>query len=177
MNNNKGQALIEFIFYLPALMILYFIILSIGNSINGSINQQKVSRGYYFARIKNNSYVPKPEWNRANGYPADWQLFGMSVLGYKINTFGESEEGDNPESACYRTPLASIPTNSRQIASSTNAPKALTDPGCEEPYEEPRTQNIRVYTVFGICGATYQNVGGVISVRSDSSNVQGCLIN
>ncbi len=176
--DQRGQALFEFILYLPVLIMMYFMISSIGNSINGSINQQKITRSYYFSRIKNNSYVPKPDWaSNPEGYPSDWTEFGMSVIGFKVNVFepGSSEE---PEAACFQTPISDMPVdNSVQIASNNNAAKVFTDPGCDSSYSEKRTPNIRVYTVFGICGATYSIKRGHMFVEAQSGSLEGCIIN
>ena len=44
--NRKGQAIFEFIIFLPILLILYGVLVSVSSAINGSINQQKATRGF-----------------------------------------------------------------------------------------------------------------------------------
>jgi hypothetical protein len=142
LRNEKGQALIEFVLFLPLMLMLYATILSIGNSINGAINQQKVTRSYFYFRVQNNSYVPKPF---AGGRPANeaWQVFGMYSFGWRDKVV----DGAVPTATCYKLKLPLSPD---------------TQDNCDDGYEEKTTQFIRVGTVYGICGATFQNQSGMI---------------
>lgn len=140
MKKDSGQALIELIIFLPLMITLYSVIGGFASSINGSINQQKVTRAYFYYRIQNNSTIPGPKAG-----PIDsWQQFGMFYIGWKDYFKGGDESGGQPVMPCYKI---SIPFKD--------------NPGdnCEEKYEQERTLWVRVGTVYGICGATYLNQG------------------
>jgi hypothetical protein len=132
----SGQALIELIIFLPLIFALYGMISGFAGAINGSINQQKITRAYYYFRIQNNSMVPFSSVPSSGGSGPKWQKFGMSFVGWAEQYFNE----DNPVMPCYEVsiPLSAKPTDK-----------------CEEKYTEDQTQFIRVGTAYGICGATY----------------------
>lgn len=134
MLKQKGQALIELILFLPFMLMMYTVVVSLGDAIHGSINQQKAVRGYFYYRIQNSSQVTRPL--RSNGVPGftNWTVFGQFWVGW-----ADYLEGNSPVFPCYRLnlPLA-----------------AASGDECAEPYTEPTTQFIRVGTVYGICGAT-----------------------
>lgn len=140
-----GQAIMEFVLFLPFMMMMYFSILSVGNAINGSINQQKAARGYFYYRMGNSSVMPKP---RRDGFePSDgWGTFGMQIMGW-----AERFQGDSPVAPCFKfqMPLGEIPDGD----------------ACENAYSGNKTQFIRVQTVYGICGATYKKAGNNQKVR------------
>ncbi len=136
--NEKGQALIEFILFFPFLLMMYSVTLSIANSINASINQQKATRGYFYYKLQNNSTAPTPE---RDGGGTSFTRFGQHV-----NLWGEKVIDDVPVAACFKF---NVPLEKRE------------DDLCEEGYSEKTTQFIRVGTAYGICGATYLNSQGV----------------
>lgn len=166
-NNQKGQALIELIIFLPLMFMFYSMISGFANAINGSINQQKVTRGYFYYRMQNNSTIPKP-----STYNPTWQQFGMVFIGWKDYFQGGSgtNESGKPIAACYRL---SVP-----VSASPN------DPPCESEYTLPETMLIRVQTVYGVCGGTYAAANGVVMPVPDFSGGDftplvtrdGCLI-
>ncbi|MCY4523174.1 MAG: hypothetical protein OXB84_00400, partial [Halobacteriovoraceae bacterium] len=45
---SKGQALIELLVFFPFLILLIIAMLKLASAINGSINQQKAVRSYFF---------------------------------------------------------------------------------------------------------------------------------
>jgi hypothetical protein len=138
--NQKGQALIELIIFLPIMFMLYSLISGFANSINGSINQQKVTRAYFYFRAQNNSTIPKPDADKTFN---SWAKFGMFFIGWKEYFSG----GQRPMLPCYKV---SIPM------------KATATDKCEEKYTSQTSQYIRVGTVYGICGTTFENVNGVV---------------
>lgn len=139
MKDEKGQALIELIIFLPLMITLYSVIGNFASAINGSINQQKIARSYFYYRIQNNSYVPGP-----NNIPGNvnWDQFGMFFIGWK-DYFPEGGESGTPFMPCYKV---SIPFKEK--------------PGdkCEDKYSKESTLYVRVGTVYGVCGATYKQV-------------------
>ena len=150
--NNKGQSIFEFILFLPIILGLYFLTVTFGNAINGSINQQKVTRGYFYARAINGSNLPKPIYSDNS-----WRDFGMYWVGFK-----ESFVGQTPKAPCYK-----IPGFAGQVQGS-----------CDRSYTSKSTHFIRVETVYGICGATYSGDRNFISLVSGpgSSSMAACQI-
>lgn len=137
MRDQSGQALIELIIFLPLMFTLYSMISGFANSINGSINQQKVTRSYFYYRVQNNSTVPKPDEEFTY---QGWGRFGMYFVGWK-----DSMQGDDPVAPCYQITIPMNGSNGED---------------CERPYTQETTQYIRVGTAYGICGATYGAANG-----------------
>ena len=164
---NEGQALFEFIFFLPIMVVFLFILFSIGNSINCSINQQKISRSYFYARIKNNSMMPLVESRQEQVKNLSFQSMGMFYIGWKEKfKSGASADGDgDPVAPCYKM----------------NVPTKNYEETCDD-YDKERINFIRVGTVYGACGATYLNINSEMVRAPASGNVQivsdvsGCLI-
>lgn len=145
-NKESGQALIELIVFLPLMITLYSVIAGFASSINGSINQQKVTRAYFYYRIQNNSNIPGPK----SGDWDTWKQFGMFYIGWKERFEGESQ----PVMPCYKV---SIPFK--------NEPADQ----CGEKYDVQQTTWVRVGTIYGYCGATYTNQDNQISMVPDST--------
>lgn len=134
--SQEGQALIEFIVFLPLMFTLYSVISGFAGAINGSINQQKVSRAYFYYRLQNNSTIPKPSPD--NAFMA-WQRFGMFYIGWKDYFKNQA----TPVMPCYQV---SIPM------------KLTASDACENAYTQTKTMYVRVGTVYGFCGATFRNI-------------------
>ncbi|WP_408098526.1 hypothetical protein ACJVC5_06325 [Peredibacter sp. HCB2-198] len=134
-DQESGQALIELIIFLPLMFTLYTVISGFANAINGSINQQKITRAYFYYRVQNNSTIPRPD---PTGNHLTWNRFGMFYIGWKY----EFQDGEQPVMPCYRIsiPMKAPPTDK-----------------CDEAYNDTTTFFIRVGTVYGMCGATYAN--------------------
>lgn len=138
--DQRGQALIELIIFLPLIFTLYGLIGGFANAINGSINQQKITRSYFYFRAQNNSSMPKP--SGALSFQS-WKRFGMFFIGWSDREIDENSP--QPYSACYQI---SFPVEG-----------AASDK-CENPYNKITTQFIRVGTVYGTCGNTFVTVSG-----------------
>ncbi len=137
VNNNSGQALFEFLIFIPVLLIISVLMVSMGNAINGSINQQKATRRYFFYIVKNNSNFPL--YNNLNIYrDSGLELAGMLSIGWAEKIIGESRY-----STCYK--VAEFGESSDETCDSVNT-------------DENNSRFIRVYTAYGICGQTY-NLG------------------
>ena len=138
IKSEDGQALIEFVLFLPFMMMMYMTILSIGSGINGSINQQKVTRGYFYYRLSNNSMMPRPRRDGGTEPHQAWKVFGMQIMGWAKDFEGSS---NTPVSPCFKFAL----------------PFDDSDEECAGTFSEQKTQFIRTETVYGVCGATYLN--------------------
>lgn len=136
IQNEEGQAFFEFFIFLPLLTVVYLLCASVGDAINTSINQQKVTRSYFYYRMQNNSTIPKPR--RVTEEPA----YAWNTFGQQINIWAETAIDDVPVATCHRF-RPGLSNNSD-------------DENCEEGYTDFETQFIRVGTVYGVCGATYR---------------------
>ena len=145
-NNQKGQALIELIIFLPIMFMFYSMISGFANAINGSINQQKIARAYFYYRVQNNSTIPKPDDGNTH---QSWTKFGMFFIGWK-----DYFESQKPVAPCYRI---SVP----MAASDTDK--------CEEKYTTNTSMYIRVQTVYGVCGATQMRIDNDVVQVPDSN--------
>ena len=136
LNNEKGQAIFEFILFLPFLILLFTIMSTVGNSINGSINQQKATRAYFFNLTKGNSFVPNRK-DLTNYKNVGNFNVGMAGLGWIKRL-----ENRNPVAPCYKL---------NTFYGSEDGPES-----CDEPTTAASTTRfIKVFTYFGLCGESY----------------------
>lgn len=152
--DKKGQAVFEFLIFLPFYMALYVITISISNSLNGSINQQKLTRGYFFARIKNNSMVPNIDQINLRGVTS----IGLVSLGWRKETVGGDGNGV-PIAACYKIQALT---------------KGSVNDRCDDKPNGKTTQYIRIKTMFGLCGATYLKQPNGTFNQIITSKASGC---
>jgi hypothetical protein len=141
-HSKKGQALFEFIVFVPFMFLTYTVSLNLFSAINGSINQQKVTRGYFYARLKHNSMAPNfGELRTMQVSGATYA--GMLALGWRVNPFTEGESDGNavPKANCYKVATMFSQTQLDE---------------CEDKLDENGpTSFIRVKTVYGVCGSSY----------------------
>jgi len=135
-NSQRGQALIEFIIFLPFMLMMYTVVVSLGDAIYGSINQQKSARAYFYYRLQNNAQISKPQRSGGNLINQNWNVFGHFFIGWS-----DYLQGNSPYSPCYKVNLP--------IA-------AAAGDKCDQPYSTVTTQYIRVTTAYGACGATFR---------------------
>ena len=139
----EGQALFELIVFLPLLLLILTLMTTISNAINASINQQKVTRGYFYYTIRGNSLG----LNRKDldEYENDNTMtnVGMAVVGWRRSDPGQAtNENFAP---CFRF-------NSLFTANTS-------DQDCDSPsVTSGVTPIVRIYTAYGICSETYSNV-------------------
>ncbi len=138
LKNQKGQAVFEMIIFLPFLVFLYSIYSTAGNSISGSINQQKAVRSYFYAITKGNSYL-NTRTDLKQYLNATLETVGFSSLGWREKTNGDGKSAFAP---CFK--FSSLLKNS-----STEE--------CDSPQrdEEGSSRYIRVFTYYGVCGPVY----------------------
>lgn len=138
LKNQEGQAVFEMIIFLPFLVFLYSIYYTTGNSISGSINQQKAVRGYFYSLTKGNSYLnTKLDLNEYT--EGSIKSVGFSALGWREKT---TDGGKNGYSPCFK--FSSMLKNN------------IEEP-CDSPErdEESSSRNIRVFTYYGVCGPVF----------------------
>ena len=154
VKNDEGQAIFELLVFLPIFLFLFVIIYNIGNSINISINQQKVTRRYFYYVQKGNSFLPRLS------ILDQWKSRGIKYSGLAMMGFRDYTEGETPVAPCIKFP----PFLSGE-----------TDETCVAPnIGEQSTSFIRVMTVYGICGETFQlnNNGLWESLHSNGDSIQ-----
>ncbi len=136
MKSEEGQALFEFIVFLPLVLILCGVLLVTGNAINASINQQKATRAYFYMFNQHNSRLP-------NARILDqWKGLGIGNVGHFSLGWFEKLEGTTPHTACfkYNALFGDIKP----------------DETCNEAdVDENKTSYIRPATAYGVCGETY----------------------
>jgi hypothetical protein len=151
LNNKrkKGQALIEFIIFIPFIILLYTMVLSLGSSINGAINQQKLARSYFYARVKHNSTIPIKR-----------NFKGMQEMSMFYIGWTEGLEGGDtgvPYTTCYKVPNFFESENPGDCRSVVSLGQTVT--------------HIKPQTVYGLCTTSYvknEQDKGVPSTQTNS---------
>ncbi len=138
-NNDSGQAIFEFLIFIPFLMLAFSLLTTFGNSLNGSINQQKATRRYFYYLLSGNSTAPVStdliRWKNTGLMNA-----GMSSVGWREKSQDQVSWGN-----CYAT---------------TSLLRKNDEETCEAPkVGETGTDFIRVFTFYGICGESYSTFG------------------
>lgn len=144
---DDGQALFELIIFFPFFLLMITVMLQVSSSINASINQQKVTRSYFFYLLKNNSTFP--DRNDLDVY-ADKNLthVGFSSIHWR----DEEKLGDVSQAPCYGLdPFSGITPGLSGEECHSDLRAFSTPPGIEK-----KTRFLRVYTAFGLCSAHYQ---------------------
>jgi hypothetical protein len=137
LKNQKGQAVFELIIFLPFLVFMYSIYYTVGNSISGSINQQKAVRGYFYSTTKGNSYLnTRQDLTSFSGKTI--KTVGFSALGWRE----KSTDRSNAFGPCFKF-SSLLKNNSTEEC----------DDGTRE--EEGSSRYIRVFTYYGVCGPVY----------------------
>ncbi len=159
-SDEEGQALFEFIIFLPFLIYLFSIMVNVTNAINGSINQQKAVRGYMFNSIKGNAMAPTME-----DLLGTYQGGGISTgSAFSIGWKERIEGGVSPYAPCFKFV--------RFLGSPTN--ETCDDPSGAE--EELKSSYIRVFTFYGLCGATYTKAGSFYQVDDNNKGLGSCTL-
>ena len=135
--NEEGQAIIEFIFFVPLFIFLTLMIYVIGYSINASINQQKVTRGYFYFVTANNSFAPSKT-----------VLKGLSdnVREVALDSIAWQEESENniPLAGCF--PLPTFLGGNKEDSDCYDSSNVT----------DEKVKMIRLFTAYGMCTATYK---------------------
>jgi hypothetical protein len=143
---DDGQALFEFIVFLPFLIYLFTLMVTISNSINASINQQKATRGYFYYLMKGNSMAPTRSDLRDYRTRGITGLVGITAIGWR-----EKSEGDESVAPCFKFSTLFSPSSESGIDENET---------CDTPSGGKVSQFVRVYTLYGVCGATYSALDG-----------------
>ena len=155
--NEEGQAFFEMIVFVPFMLYLFSLIITFGNSVNGSINQNKILRGAYYHLLNHNSMAPRKDFLESL-QDAGVGNVGMFVLGYQ-----EAKQEDLAIAACYRVNKVFGGTVDEQCS----------DP---PPAGEEGTNQIRLYTFYGLCTASFSANGGGFQYQDFMTNsLDACL--
>lgn len=139
--SEQGQAIFELIVFLPLLLLVLTVMITVGNAISSSINQQKVTRGYFYYILRNNSQGINSIDLKEYGATRGMTNVGMFSIGWRRSEVGQSD--DQIFATCFRF---------SSLFSADN-----TDENCDEPNlgSESKTSIIRLYTAYGICSDVF----------------------
>jgi hypothetical protein len=154
--NQEGQAVFELLIFLPFLLFLYTIYYTAGNAINGSINQQKAVRGYFYTLVKGNSYL-STSLDLKDNKDHNILLVGFNAIGWRDH----SPDQKNSIAPCF--------TFSSLLKSNTSEK-------CEgdERDEEGSSRYIRLFTFYGVCGPTYTlGKDGSFTIEPNAQGIGG----
>ena len=157
LENDKGQAIFELILFMPFLVYFVTILFNSGSAINGSINQQKATRGYFYYIVKGNSMLPV-----AGDLTAHMAEGITSVASASIG-WAERKEGTAEQyGTCYRY--------STLYSSS--------DEKCDDKAQEPTSSIfVKPLTFYGVCSATYINRGDSTYIWDPAAgSSQNCIL-
>ena len=151
----RGQAVIEFLIFFPLMLVLYFILITLGNAINSGINQQKIARGYLYNTIQNDSY------GLSNNLLKIFYGDGVTKAGMFAIGWAEYMDGEVPIAPCFKlAPLTTRTENS--------------DETCLTRADAKKTSKyIRLKTAYGICTESYIISNQVGGFWSGAKNVPG----
>ncbi len=149
INNENGQAIFEFIIFLPFFILFFGIMVSVIGSINSSINHQTILRGYFFYSIRNNSTLP---FNQdMNNYLSK----GISSVGAYSYGWSKETQGENQLGACFKTPSLRPRENK-----------------CESGIDDTVSGLIKIFSAYGVCSKSYYFKEG----RPYADNLEGVSI-
>lgn len=137
LKNNKGQAIFEFIVFLPFFLILLSVLTTMGGAINGAINQNKAVRGYFYYLVKNNSTIPPVE-------DLDSLKGAVSGLGMYSIGWRDYSAGNTPFGPCYRL-----------LSFATGGEKREENCGDRMLGVEGISTFVKVFSVYGVCSTSY----------------------
>ena len=153
LNREDGQAIFEFMIFLPIMLYMLLMLMNIGNSVNASINQQKAARGYTFYLLKGNSLGNRRiDLAGLESGGGSLQEVSSFIIGWRAE---QDSAGQKSYASSYKLPT--LPWGDNQ------------EEDCLDKTDssESKTQCIKVFTIFGICGETYVSDGAKL-FRSDS---------
>lgn len=156
----EGQALMEFIIFIPFLIGLLSLMFTVAGAINGSINQQKSARGYFYFTIKGNSTVP------LSRTVMNLKSSGMRGMGMFSIGWADEMVSNSPVAPCYKV---------------NSLVAGELDDECKEPYDhgEQKSRFIKVFTMYGVCGNFYYlnpRDGSYRHAVQEGSTNAGCSI-
>ncbi len=159
--NQKGQALFEFIIFLPIFLYMIKILFDYGDAINHSINQLKVVRGYY-------SYSNAGDSNLPNlAFANDFKGRGVAQIGSDAFAWSAT-----------KTTGSILPTGScvKVMGFLGNGIQGET---CEAPQvDNLKTQFIRAYSAYGVCTGTWsqsENTPGIYFLDWNNAATNSCF--
>lgn len=134
LENEEGQAIFELILFMPFLVYFVTLLFTAGNSINGSINQQKSTRGYFYHIIKGNSLLP------VRGDLERFRDGGITSVSVASLGWADKRTDELNYAACYK--FSTLYSTSEEL--------------CDERAPEPNTTIfVRPFTFYGVCSGTY----------------------
>jgi hypothetical protein len=157
LNGQEGQAIFELIIFVPFFLYLISVLITLGNSINGAINQQKAVRAYFFGTYRGNPTMPSK--NNLEAFQRNAvESVGLIGFGWRMKRVG----GDGSEAGCFKLPSVI-----------GNDPHK--DENCEDTGPpKDSTGFIRLYTMFGVCSQNYIVDGATYKVDHFTKGSAAC---
>lgn len=137
--DQRGQAIFELVVFMPFMLILLVLVINLGSAINASINQQKVTRNYFYYLNRNDSIMLRNYDLGPNGFGK----FGVTAAGHTFIGWREMKESSASESSlapCFK--LITFPGESNREK-------------CVDPVNKKNTKIIKIFTAYGVCAASY----------------------
>jgi len=160
-HGESGQAIFELIVFIPFLLYLTSILITLGNSINGAINQQKIVRGYFHGTYRGNPTAPIVRDlmdYQNNGINSS----GLVAFGWRGSSLGAAGGSSQSIATCYKL--------NQMVGSDPNK-----DDNCEDPSNsEGSTGFIRIYTMYASCGQTYRATDAFYEVDPFDKSMASC---
>ena len=134
IENEEGQAIFELILFMPFLVYFVTLLFTAGNSINGSINQQKSTRGYFYHILKGNSLLP------VRSDLTEFKANGVNSVSAASLGWAEKRPDEINYGTCYK--FSTLYSTSEEE--------------CDDRSPEPNTTIfVRPFTFYGLCSGTY----------------------
>ncbi len=147
ISEENGQSIFEFISFVPFYLVLMSVFINLSGAINGSINQQKAVRGYFYYNLRGNSR------GLDRVYISKISQEGVSQMGYYALGYMEEQVGEVPKTTCYE--MRNFIPGAEQIDTCEQKPD----------YSENVTQYVRVSTADGVCTETLvENGNGDLAI-------------
>ena len=132
VQNSKGQAVFELVAFMPIFIFLFMLMITVGDAINISINQQKATRRYLHYLLKGNSTFP-----RSKNLEDDWQ--GINAAGMYAIGFAERMDSDQPIAPCFK--LLGLKVDGGEQ--------------CIDEQNSGESDFVKIFTTYGVCGNNY----------------------
>lgn len=156
--SERGQAIFEFVIFIPFLLIFIATLVTVIGAVNGSINQVKATRNYFYMLANNNSMLPATKLLLELKNTKGLGLIGISSVAWRVKAQGESSLAP-----CYKiaTFVGETPVGEE----------------CDARFEESFSTFIKVKTMYGLCATTYDTTGNPRIAHEVSSGSQSCMLN
>ena len=153
-SRDNGQAIIEILLFLPFLIFQSAFIFSVYGALNASINQNKITRGYLYARLKGNSHFPYSGYLKRLQDKGGARLVGNYSIGWRVKATNQ-----HSYAPCF------------QLGNVSSRPEQ-----CDDEQNGPISNFIKVRTMYAVCGNTYllEDDNKFLPTPQAAAGIDGC---